>query len=131
MLASTHVSSRDGVIRRIRTSYGTTGAAGGAAAVVLAALVAAGAFVFFVGFAEAVGATVADGAAVTGGGSGWRVTGAGTAGRTTLAGAGGGLGACVGRAGVTCWTLVSAPGEAYAAGRAEGEANTLTSTIAR
>jgi hypothetical protein len=91
---------------------------------------------FLVGFAEAEGATEADagavGAAVTGGGRGWRVTGAGAAGRTTRAGAGGGLGFAVGRSGVTCCTEVSlASGAALAAGRADGDANTLTSTIAR
>src|SRR5690348_15958881 len=90
-LASTAVSTRDDVIRRGRTGYGTTAAAGAAAVVF-------GAFVLgaLVGFADAEGATEAEagavGAAVTGGGRGLRVTGAGAAGRTTRAGAGGGLG---------------------------------------
>src|SRR4051794_15374565 len=128
-LARTTVSTRDDVIRRGRTSYCPTGAAG---AVVFGVLVFGG----LVGFADADGATEADGsavgAAVRGGGTGWRVTGAGAAGRTTRAGAGGGLGFADGRSGVTCCTEVSlASGAALAAGRADGEANTLTSTIAR
>jgi hypothetical protein len=87
-----------------------------------------------VGFADAEGATEAEGAAEAegAGGRGWRVTGAGAAGRTTRAGAGGGLGFADGRSGVTCCTEVSlASGAALAAGRADGDANTLTSTIAR
>ena len=135
MLASTPVSTRDGVIRRVRTGYGTTGAAGGTAAVVFGALDADGARVFLVGFADAVGANVAEaaavGVAVTG--SGWRVTGtgAGTTGRGRT-GATAGAGVFDGRSGVTCCTVVdSAPGAALAAGRAEGDAVTLTSTIAR
>jgi hypothetical protein len=128
-LASTAVSTRDDVIRRGRTGY--LGTAGGA--VVFGALVLFGGLV---GFADADGATEADGsavgAAVTGGGRGWRVTGAGAAGRTTRAGAGGGLGFAEGRSGVTCCTEVwSASDAALASGRADGDANTLTSTIAR
>jgi hypothetical protein len=43
-----------------------------------------------------------------------------------------GVGVFDGRAGVTCWTVVgAAPASALAAGRAEGDAKTLTSTIAR
>ena len=127
-LASTTVSTRDDVIRRGRTGYCPSAAGAG----VFGALVFGG----LVGFADAEGATEADagavGAAVTGGGRGWRVTGAGAAGRTTRAGAGGGLGFADGRSGVTCCTEVSlASGAALAAGRADGDANTLTSTIAR
>jgi hypothetical protein len=128
MLTSTPVSTRDGVIRRVRTGYGTTGATTGAVDFGATVFVA---FTFLVGFAEAVGATDADagavGAAVTG--TAGRVTGAGATGlaRTT-----GGVGVFDGRAGVTCWTVVgAAPASALAAGRAEGDAKTLTSTIAR
>src|SRR6476661_8551590 len=115
-LASTAVSTRDDVIRRGRTGY--LGTAGGAV-VFGAALVVFGALV---GFADAEGATEADacavGAAVTGGGRGWRGNGAGAAGRTTRAGAGGGLGFADGRSGVTCWTEVwSASDAALASGR--------------
>ena len=75
MLASTTVSTRDEVIRRGRTGYCPSAAGAG----VFGALASAG--WFLVGFADAEGATEADagavGAAVTGGGRGWRVTGAG------------------------------------------------------
>jgi hypothetical protein len=131
MLASTPVSTRDGVIRRVRTAYAPTDAV--AVGVATADFDADG-LLFLVELAEAVGATVAEAVAVgvaeAGGAS--RVTGAGAggAGRTTRTGAG--LGVCDGRCGVTCCTVVwSAPGSAPTAGRAEGDAVTLTSTMAR
>jgi hypothetical protein len=131
MLASTPVSTRDGVIRRVRTGY-AAGATGAAALGVAVVDLDDDGLPFLVGFAEAEGAMEAEAGAVavTETGGGCRVTGAGagtTGRRTTVAGA------CVfeGRAGVTCWTGVcSAPGAVLAAGLAEGEAVMLTSTIA-
>lgn len=81
------------------------------------------------GAADTVGAGAVEGTGVsvtTGAGTRARV---GTGAATTGAGA---LGFSEGRAGVTCFTTVaSVPGAALAAGLADGDAVTLTRTIAR
>ncbi len=135
---STPVSTRDGVIRRsphgLRNHRCRRRRGGGR---LRRGLDAEGALVFLVGFTDAVGASDADGGHRRGRGDGRGLARPDRAqaptGRSARRAWRAALGVFDGRSGVTCCTAVccSAPGAALAAGRADGDAVTLTSTIAR